>query len=98
MEVIQVIISTNTIRVGPVWIEHYPKEATDSLSETFELAVFSSHGAIERAPYLRERSLTIGEPTAVPNAMGTAIRAPSRQSTRPHGRNGWSPQPQRDDA
>jgi hypothetical protein len=27
----------------PVWTEHYPKEATDVLSETFELVVFSSY-------------------------------------------------------
>jgi hypothetical protein len=30
-----------------VWIEHYPKEATDGLSETFELVVFSSYEVIE---------------------------------------------------
>ena len=28
---------------APVWIEHYPKEATDGASETFELVVFSSY-------------------------------------------------------
>ncbi len=27
---------------APVWVEHYPKEATDGHSETFELVVFSS--------------------------------------------------------
>jgi hypothetical protein len=47
----------------PVWIEHYPKEATDGTSETFELVVFSSYEVKERAPYLGETRLTIGEPT-----------------------------------
>jgi hypothetical protein len=28
---------------APVWIEHYPKEATDGHSETFELVVFSRY-------------------------------------------------------
>jgi hypothetical protein len=47
----------------PVWIEHYLPEATDGTSETFELVVFSSYEIKERAPYLGERRLTIGEPT-----------------------------------
>ncbi len=47
----------------PVWIEHYPKEATDGHSEAFELVVFSSYEVEERAPYLGETKLTIGEPT-----------------------------------
>jgi hypothetical protein len=46
----------------PVWIEHYPKEATDGATETFELVVFSSYEIKERAPYLGETRLTIGEP------------------------------------
>jgi hypothetical protein len=47
----------------PVWIEHYPKEATDGRSETFELVIFSNYEVTERAPYLRETRLTLGEPT-----------------------------------
>ena len=47
---------------APVWIEHYPKEATDGASETFELVIFSSYEITERAPYLGETRLTIGEP------------------------------------
>ena len=47
---------------APVWIEHYPKEATDGHSETFELVVFSSYEVKERTPYLGETRLTIGEP------------------------------------
>jgi hypothetical protein len=46
---------------APVWIEHYPKEATDGASETFELVVFSSYEVKERAPYLGETRLTVGE-------------------------------------
>jgi hypothetical protein len=45
----------------PVWIEHYPREATDGTSETFEL-VFSSYEVKEGAPYLGETRLTLGEP------------------------------------
>ena len=47
---------------APVWIEHYPKEATDGHSETFALVEFSSYEVKERAPYLGERRLTIAEP------------------------------------
>ena len=46
-----------------MWIEQYPKEATDGHSETFELVVFSSYEVKERAPYLGETGLTIGGPT-----------------------------------
>jgi hypothetical protein len=46
-----------------MWIEHYPKEATDGTSETFELVVFSSYEGVERAPYFGETRLSIGEPT-----------------------------------
>ena len=42
-----------------MWIEQYPKEATDGHSETFELVVFSSYEVKERAPYLGETGLTI---------------------------------------
>jgi hypothetical protein len=42
--------------------EHYPKEATDGYSETFELVVFSSWEVKESAPYLGETRLTLGEP------------------------------------
>jgi hypothetical protein len=44
----------------PVWIEHYPPEATDGTSETFELVVFSSYEIREKAPYLGETRITIG--------------------------------------
>ena len=48
---------------APVWIEHYPKEATDGTLETFELVVFSGYEVVERAPYLGDTRLTLGEPT-----------------------------------
>ena len=56
------IIRYHKLGVSPVWIEHYPKEATDGSSETFELVVFSSYEVKEKAPYLGETRLTIGEP------------------------------------
>jgi hypothetical protein len=37
--------------------------ARTGCSETLELVVFSSYGIKERAPYLGETRLTIGEPT-----------------------------------
>jgi hypothetical protein len=57
------VIRYHKLTLPPVWIEHYPKEATDGRSETFELMVFSSYEVKERAPYLGETRLTIGEPT-----------------------------------
>ena len=56
------VIRYHKLGVPPVWIEHYPKETTDGHSETFELVVFSSYEVKERAPYLGETRLTIGEP------------------------------------
>ncbi len=57
------VIRYHRLEASPMWIEHYPKEATDGHSETFELVVFSSYEVKERALYLGERRLTIGEPT-----------------------------------
>ncbi len=57
------VIRYNQLARPPVWIEHYPKEATDGASETFELVVFSSYEVIESAPYLGKTRLTVGEPT-----------------------------------
>ncbi len=57
------VIRYYKLALAPVWIEHYPKEATDGTSETFELVVFSSYEVMkERAPYLGEVRLTLGEP------------------------------------
>jgi hypothetical protein len=57
------VLRYHKLGVPPVWIEHYPKEATDGHSETFVLVVFSSYEVRERAPYLGETKLTLGEPT-----------------------------------
>ncbi len=46
------VIRYRRLGVPPVWGGHYPKEATDGHSETFELVVFSSYEVKERAPYL----------------------------------------------
>jgi hypothetical protein len=56
------VIRYHRLGVSPVWIEHYPREAPDGHSEAFELVVFSSYEVKERAPYLEENRLTIGEP------------------------------------
>ena len=56
------VIRFHKLSSAPVWIEHYPKEATDGTSETFELVVFSSYEVKERAPNLGEKRLTIGGP------------------------------------
>ena len=57
------VIRYHKLSVAPVWVEHYPKEATDGHSETFELVVFSGNEVKECVPYLGETKLTIGEPT-----------------------------------
>jgi hypothetical protein len=56
------VIRYNKLALPPVWIEHYPKGATDGVSETFELVVFTSYEVVERAPYLGKTRLTVGEP------------------------------------
>ena len=74
------VIRYHRLGVPPVWIEHYPKEATDGSSETFELVVFSSYEVKERAPYMGETRLTVGEPVwkmldreAVEASVGQAV-------------------------
>jgi hypothetical protein len=57
------VIRYHRLGVPPVWIEHYPKEATDGHSETFELVVFSSYEVKQRKPYRGVTILSIGEPT-----------------------------------
>jgi hypothetical protein len=46
-----------------VWVEHWPKEATDGGEETFELVIFSSYEVKKRAPYLGETKVKIGAAT-----------------------------------
>ena len=54
------MIRSHKLPTPLVWIEHWPKEATDGGEETFELVVFSSYEVTERAPYLGERRARIG--------------------------------------
>ncbi len=61
-QIAEEVIRYHKLAVAPVWIEHYPREATGGHSETFELVVFSSYEVKERAPYLGETRLTVGEP------------------------------------
>jgi hypothetical protein len=56
------VIQANELPTPLVWIEHWPKETTD-VEETFELVVFSSYKVEERAPYLRETRVWIGDAT-----------------------------------
>jgi hypothetical protein len=48
------VIQANQLPAPLVWIEHWPKEATDGGEETFELVVFSRYKVEERALYLGE--------------------------------------------
>ena len=57
------MIRANELPTPLVWIEHWPKESTDGGEETSDLVVFSNYEAIERAPYLGETRVWIGEPT-----------------------------------
>ena len=57
------VIRSHKLPTPLVWIEHWPKEATDGEEETFELVVFSNYEVIERAPFLGETQEWIGEPT-----------------------------------
>jgi hypothetical protein len=57
------VIRANELPTPLVWIEHWPKESTDGEEETFDLLVFSNYEVIERAPYLGETRVWIGEPT-----------------------------------
>ena len=56
------VIRANELHTPLVWIEHWPEETTEG-QETFELVVFSSYEVTERAPYLGETRVWIGEPT-----------------------------------
>jgi hypothetical protein len=48
------VIRSHRLPTPLVWIEHWPKESTDSGEETFELVVFANYKVEERAPYLGE--------------------------------------------
>ncbi len=57
------VIRSHRLPTPLVWIEHYPPESTNRETETFDLVIFSGYEITERAPYLGEGRLTIGEPT-----------------------------------
>ncbi len=57
------VIGGHRLPTPLVWIEHWPEESTDGGEETFDLVVFSGYEVIERAPYLGETRVWIGEPT-----------------------------------
>ena len=57
------VIRSHRLPTPLVWIEHWPKESTDSGEETFELVVFSSYKVEERALYLGETGARIGGAT-----------------------------------
>jgi hypothetical protein len=54
------VIQVNEVPAPLVWIEHWPKESREG-EESFELVVFSSYEAVERAPYLGEGRTWIGD-------------------------------------
>jgi len=56
------VIRANELPTPLVWIEHWPEESTEG-QETFELVVFSSYEVVERAPYLGETRVWIGDAT-----------------------------------
>ena len=57
------VIRAHELPTPLVWVEHWPKEATNGGEETFELVVFSSYKVEERAPYLGETWAWIGDAT-----------------------------------
>ena len=56
------MIWANELPTPLVWKEHWPKETTD-VEETFELVAFSSYEVVERAPYLGDTRVWIGDAT-----------------------------------
>jgi hypothetical protein len=56
------VIHYHALTPPVVWIEHHPPETTDGSTETFDLVAFSSYKVKERAPYLGETRLSLGEP------------------------------------
>ena len=55
------VIRYHRLSTPVIWIESYPSEVTDGHSETFELVVFASYEVMEKAPYMGEVRLTLGE-------------------------------------
>ena len=57
------IIHYHALTPPVVWIEHHPPETTDGSTETFDLVAFSTYEVKERALYLGETRVSIGEAT-----------------------------------
>jgi hypothetical protein len=57
------VIHYHVLTSPVVWIEHHPPETTDGSTETFDLVAFSTYEVKERAPYLGETRLSVGEAT-----------------------------------
>ena len=55
------VIRANELPTPLVWIEHWPEESAYE-QEFFELVVFTNYEVTERAPYLGEDRVWIGEP------------------------------------
>lgn len=54
----------------PVWIEHYPPEATNGSTETFDLVVFDSYEVREVSVGGKRRGYEIGSPSWRPLDRG----------------------------
>jgi hypothetical protein len=57
------VIHYDALTPPVVWIEHHPPETTDGSTETFDLVAFSSYEVKERAPYIGETRLSLGQAT-----------------------------------
>jgi len=60
------VLRANELPTPLVWIEHWPKESTGGMQETFDLVVFSGYEVEERTPYLGETRAWIGDATWKP--------------------------------
>ena len=60
------VIRADELPTPLVWIEHWPKESTGRGEETFDLVIFTSNHVTERAPYLGETRMWIGDVTWKP--------------------------------
>jgi hypothetical protein len=60
------VIRANELPTPLVWVEHWPEESMDGHEETFELVVFTSYKVTERAPYLGETRVWVGDATWKP--------------------------------
>jgi hypothetical protein len=57
------VIHYHALTPPVVWIENHPPQTTDGSTETFDLVAFSSYEVKERAPYIGETRLSLGDAT-----------------------------------